>query len=173
MPRRFFRKFAIKRHELSERWFLSPFRHMLHDQRLWGIRRKTVVPAFGLGLFVGCLPLPGHFLASALAALLLRINIPVAVLATLLSNPLTMGPLYYFNYRVGAALLPGESPSFHFEPTLDWLTSTFLTLWQPLLLGSVLVGALAGIAGYVGLDLLWRNSIANYKAKKRSERHKR
>ena len=39
MPRRFFRKFAFKRHHMSEQWFMSPFRHLLHDHRLWGIRR--------------------------------------------------------------------------------------------------------------------------------------
>ena len=56
MPRRFFRKFAFKRHELSEQWFMTPFRHMLHDHRLWGIRRKTVVPAFAIGLFIAFMP---------------------------------------------------------------------------------------------------------------------
>ena len=69
MPRRVFKKFAFKRHELSEKWFLTPFRHMLHDHRLWGIRRKTVVPAFSLGLFVAFMPFPGHMLQAALLAL--------------------------------------------------------------------------------------------------------
>ena len=105
MPRRFFRKFAVKRHELSEKWFLTPFRHMLHDHRLWGIRRKNVVPSVSLGLFVACMPFPGHYLLGALLALALRINIPVAVLTTFISNPLTMGPIYYFSYKVGAFLL--------------------------------------------------------------------
>ena len=82
MPRRFFRKFAFKRHEMSERWFMTPFSHLLQDHRLWDIRRKTVVPAFSLGLAVGFMPFPGHFLVAALAALALRINIPVAAVTT-------------------------------------------------------------------------------------------
>ena len=52
MPRRFFRKFAFKRHHVSEQWFMTPFRHLLHDHNLWGIRRRTVVPAFAIGLFI-------------------------------------------------------------------------------------------------------------------------
>ena len=167
MPRRFFRKFAVKRHELSEKWFLTPFRHMLHDHRLWGIRRKNVVPAVALGLFVAFMPLPGHYLLSALLALALRINIPIAVLTTFVSNPLTMGPIYYFCYKVGAFLLQVPERPFEFEMTLDWLTEIFVSIWQPMLLGCVLVGAIAALVGYALLDALWRYSIHDYKSRKR------
>jgi uncharacterized protein (DUF2062 family) len=140
---------------------------MLHDHRLWGIRRKNVVPSFSLGLFVACMPFPGHYLLSALAALALRINIPVAVLTTFLSNPITMGPIYYFCYKVGAFLLSVPERPFEFEMTLDWLGSTFVSIWEPMLLGCVLVGAVAALVGYVSLDAFWRYSIRDYKARKR------
>ena len=170
MPRRFFRKFAVKRHELSEKWFLTPFRHMLHDHRLWGIRRKNVVPSVSLGLFVACMPFPGHYLLGALLALALRINIPVAVLTTFISNPLTMGPIYYFSYKVGAFLLRVPERPFEFEMSLDWLNHTFVSIWQPMLLGCVLVGAIASLLGYILLDALWRYSIHDYKSRKRQLR---
>lgn len=170
MPRRFFRKFAFKRQAISERWFMAPFRHLLHDHRLWGIRRKTVVPAFALGLFIAFMPFPGHPFEAALACLALRVNMPVAVIATFISNPLTMGPLYYFSYRVGANLLSIEPQPFDFAFSLDWVTHTFVSIWQPMLLGSVLVGAIAALCGYITLDLLWRFSIANYKSRKRKGR---
>ena len=86
MPRRFFRKFALKRHDVGDRWFLAPFQHLLHDTRLWGTRRRTVVPAFALGLFIAFMPFPGHLAISALLALTIRVNIPVAVVASLVSN---------------------------------------------------------------------------------------
>ncbi len=171
MPRRFFRKFAVKRHKLSEKWFLTPFRHMLHDHRLWGIRRKNVVPAFSLGLFIAFMPFPGHMLQAALLALALRINIPVAVLATFFSNPLTMGPIYYFSYQVGADLLRIPAKPFVFEMSLDWVTSTFVSIWQPMLLGSVFVGAIGALVGFIFLDVLWRYSIHDYKSRKRQKRN--
>ncbi len=170
MPRRFFRKFAFKRHELSERWFMAPFRHLLHDHRLWGIRRKTVIPAFALGLFVAFQPFLGHMLAAVLGALALRINMPVAALATLIINPVTIGPVYYFSYRVGAFLLSIEPGPIEIEMSFEWLTNTFVSVWQPLLLGSVLVGAITAMLGYVGLALVWRASLARYKARKRRKR---
>jgi uncharacterized protein (DUF2062 family) len=159
MPRRFFRKFAFKRHHMSQQWFMTPFRHLLHDHRLWGIRRQCVVPAFATGLFVAFLPFPGHMLISALAALALRINIPVAAVTTWVSNPLTVGPMFYFAYRLGVVIL--DLPPQPFEMELSW---------QPMLLGSVLLGSAAALLGYIVLDLLWRLSIGNYKARKRNLR---
>ena len=173
MPRRFFRKFAFKRHHLSEQWFLSPFRHLLHDHRLWGIRRRTVVPAVAIGLFVAYLPTPGHMLMAVLLALLFRVNIPVAALATWVSNPVTMGPMYYFAYRLGRGLLNTPLREFEFELSWDWVTHTFVTIWQPMLLGCVILGTAAAILGYVILDLFWRSSIADYKSRKRNSRRDR
>ena len=166
MPRRFFRKFAFKRHELSERWFMTPFRHLLHDNRYWGIRRRAVVPAFAWGVFVAFLPIPGHMLTAALGGLVLRCNLPVAVLATFVVNPLTIGPIYYFTYRVGAALLSIEPGPFDIELSIEWMTNTLASVWLPLLLGSLLVGAIAALIGYVVLDVLWRYSVADYKTRK-------
>ena len=149
---------------------MAPFRHLLHDQRLWGIRRKTVVPALALGLFVACMPFPGHPLVAALLALVLRVHIPVAALTTFLSNPLTMGPLYYFNFRIGAALLSRDPSGFEFDLSMDWVANTFVLIWQPMLLGSVLVGAIASLIGFMTLDAIWRYSIHDYKSRKRQKR---
>jgi uncharacterized protein (DUF2062 family) len=173
MPRRFFRKFAVNRHHVSERWFMRPFRHLLKDQRLWGVRRQTVVPAFSLGLFIAFLPTPGHSLMGALSALALRVNIPVAALSTWVSNPLTMGPMYYFAYRLGRRLLGAPQRDFKFELSWDWVTHTFVTIWQPMLLGCILLGCAAALVGYAALDGFWRLSIADYKTRKQKSRRDR
>jgi len=170
MPRRFFRKFAFKRHQIAEQWFMTPFRHLLHDHRLWGIRRKTVVPAFSLGLAVAFLPFPGHFLFAALAALALHINIPVAAVSTLVVNPITVGPLFYSAYLLGAAMLDIAPGPFDFELSLDWVQNVFVSVWLPLSLGCLVLGAGAAVLGYISLDALWRYSIHDYKTRKRNNR---
>jgi uncharacterized protein (DUF2062 family) len=170
MPRRFFRKFAFKRHQIAEQWFMTPFRHLLHDHRLWGIRRKTVVPAFSLGLAVAFLPFPGHFLFAALAALALHINIPVAAVSTLVVNPITVGPLFYSAYLLGAAMLDIAPGPFDFELSLDWMQNVFVSVWLPLSLGCLVLGAGAAVLGYISLDALWRYSIHDYKTRKRNNR---
>ncbi len=170
MPRRFFRKFALKREIFHGRWYLAPFDHLLHDPNLWGVRRRNVVPAFALGLFLAFLPVPGHTLIASLLAILLRIHLPVAALTTLISNPLTMGPIYYLAYRVGQRLLDLPPQPFAFEFSIEWLTESFVAVWQPLLLGGALLGTLAGLLGYIALDLLWRASLADYLEARRRRR---
>ena len=170
MPRRFFRKFAFKRHHIAGQWFMAPFRHLLQDHRLWGIRRRWVVPAFALGLFIAFMPIPGHTLIAALIALAFRVNIPVAAASTWVSNPATVVPMYYFASELGATLLGWELQPFEFEASFSWLTHTFVNIWQPMMLGSLLLGAAAAIAGYLLLDLAWRYSLADYKSQKRSRR---
>ncbi len=167
MPRRFFRKFALKRERLAQQWYLAPFAHLLHDPNLWGIRRRNVVPAVALGLFIAYLPFPGHMLAGALLALALRVNIPIAAITTLVNNPLTIGPMFYFAYQFGEWLLGMEPRPFAFELSLTWMMDGFVHVWQPLLLGCVLLGAMLSLGGYVVLDLLWRASVSDYLAKRR------
>jgi len=107
---------------------------------------------------------------AALLALLLRVNIPVAVIAVWASNPLTMGPMFFLAFELGRFLLRLPPRPFEFEPSLEWLTGGFVYIWQPLLLGSVLLGAILSLVGYIVLDLLWRASIAQYLARRRKRR---
>lgn len=160
----------MKREIFHGRWYLAPFDHLLHDPNLWGVRRRNVVPAFALGLFLVFMPLPGHTLIASLLAILLRIHLPVAALTTLISNPLTMGPIYYLAYRVGQRVLDLPPQPFAFEFSIEWLTGSFVAIWEPLLLGGLLLGTLAALLGYVALDLLWRASLADYLEARRRRR---
>ncbi len=172
MPRHFFRRLALKRDRFRGKWFLAPFDHLLHDHNLWGIRRRTIVPAFAIGIFVGFLPIPGHPLIAALIALAIGVNIPVAALTTFISNPLTMGPMYLLGHRLGLFLLGMEPQPFEFELSFQWLQEKLSNNWQPLVLGCLLLASVASLVGYVILDLLWRASIADYLARKRKRKQK-
>ncbi len=150
---------------------MAPFRHLLHDQNLWGIRRKTVVPAFAIGLFVMWMPLPGHMFIAAILALILRVNIPVAFVTTLVSNPLTMPAIYLLAYSLGAWLLGMPLTPPDFDISIEWIANTLVGIWQPMMLGSVLLGTASSLIGLVVLDLLWRSRVASYKARKQQKRN--
>jgi len=62
-----------------------------------------------LGVFFGFLVPVAQILFSALFALALRANLPVAVVSTLISNPFTYGPIFVLAHRTGSAIL-GASP---------------------------------------------------------------
>ena len=171
MPRRFFRKFRLKREHLKDQWWIAPFDHLLHDPNLWAVRRRTVVPAFAVGLFIAYMPWPGHMLTGAIVAILLRINVPVTAVTTLVSNPLTMGPMYYAGFELGRILL-GQPPSpFEFEMSFAWLAERFATIWLPTLLGCLILGTVLAVIGYIGLDLVWRASIWDYVARRKRRRN--
>jgi uncharacterized protein (DUF2062 family) len=142
----------------------------LHDNRFFSIRRRTVVPAFALGIFIGFLPVPGHLVIAAGASVPLRVHIPLAMISTLISNPFTLPAIYYGCFRVGQVLLGLPPQPFSFELSFDWVTHQFMQIWQPMLLGCLLVGAISATIGYIALDLLWRASIADYLAKRRSKK---
>ena len=121
MPRRLLKKIIPDPASLKGRWFLRPFGDRLVDPQLWTLHRRGVTYAFGVGLAISFIPLPGHMLLACMIGVLFRLNIPVACAATFVVNPFTIVPLYYCAYRVGAALLQEPRHHFHFVPSLHWL----------------------------------------------------
>ena len=81
-----------------------------------------------------------------------------------------MGPMFYLSFSVGQYLLGQEPRPFTFEMSFEWLFERFAYIWQPLILGSVLLGAILALVGFIALDLLWRASISDYLARRRQRR---
>src|SRR5438046_10569205 len=121
MPRRLLTRSSPSPGSLERHWFLRLFGTRLADPRLWGLCRRGVTGAFGVGLAVCFIPLPVHFVVASLLAITLRLNIPVIIGTVLLINPLTIVPAYYLAYRLGAALLDMDPTGFPFEMRWGWL----------------------------------------------------
>jgi uncharacterized protein (DUF2062 family) len=155
MPRRFFKPLSRQRHRWKERWFMRPFRLLLDHPAYWSLNRRNVTRALALGLFLAFVPLPIHILLAAGLALALRLNIPAAVLGTLLTNPLTIVPLYVFAYWIGCIVLGIHPEPMHFELTWEWLSTDLKPIWKPFLLGCFFMGCLAATVGYVLLATFW------------------
>ena len=112
--------------------------------------------AFAVGLFVAFLPIPFQMVVSAAIAILVRVNLPISVLLVWITNPLTMGPIFYASYRVGLRVLDMPKVGFRFDLSLSWFTQDMLPIWKPLLTGSLILGTLAALIGYITIRLLWR-----------------
>ncbi len=146
---------------IHNRWIklLGP---RLQDPSLWHINRRSCSGALALGVFCAFIPVPFQMLIAAMGAILLRVNILIAVPMVWLSNPLTMPPLFFFCYLVGVELLGLEPTRFRFELSFDWLLSELLVIWQPFLLGCFVVGAVSALAAYVLTRILWRLHIISH-----------
>ena len=154
MPRKYFRKFLPDPDVvLAKRW-AAPFRPWLGHPNLWHLNRRSVAGAVAIGLFAGLIPGPLQMLGALLLAIPFRRNIPVALVVTLYTNPLTIVPIYLLAYAVGRLLLRGEPDlvTQHFEMDLDWV----LALGKPLVVGLVGLGLTFALIGYVTTMLVWR-----------------
>ena len=104
MPRKFFRRLSApyRGNQHNAAWYLRPFRALLAHPVYFSINRRSITGGLVLGLFIGVLPFLGHTPVVVVAALLLRVNLPVAVLSTWIANPLTYGPILYGEYLLGS-----------------------------------------------------------------------
>ena len=159
MDRQRLRALARRIHTLRNRWYLRPLRRLLLDSPLWSLQRRSITVAFGTGLAICFVPLPIHLPLAAAVAIIARLNVPVILASTLLVNPLTIVPVYYLAYRVGAAVLGAPPDAFAFELSWDWLQHGLGPLWQPFLLGCAICATLAGLLGWAGLEFIWRRRV--------------
>lgn len=147
----------------DNRW-LAPFAGTLLHPRLWHLNRHSAAGAAAAGLFCGLFPAPFQMLGAAICAVVFRVNLPLAVLTTLYTNPFTIMPLYILAFGLGKQVLGGGGqfimpPDYGdagmlawVQALLDWMTQ----LGKPLIIGLVLLATLLAFAGYVAVRLLWR-----------------
>lgn len=176
---------------LQDKRFLKPFAPYLHHHFLWQFNRRTVAGGVAVGLFFGILVPFAQIFLAAIAAILLRVNLPVAAFSTLVSNPLTFPPIYYLAYRLGD-LLTGSEPvpsetameaevehaiavqqgavEGWIPQLVEWLHSVGL----PLMTGLSVLAASAAIMGYIGVSALWRLSVRlSWKRRKQRGAHRK
>ena len=115
-----------------------------------------------VGMFIGLTPTVG--LQMVLVALLslaakgkLYFNRAAALLLVYITNPLTLVPIYWFNYQVGARLVGGQASRDQLAAALRyddfgtwWRTVQTLSvsIGRPLLVGSLLVATIASALTY-------------------------
>lgn len=155
MPRKLIRRLLPDASTLRARRELRFLGRLLDDPYLLHLNRRSVAGACALGLFVAFIPAPGQMAIAALLAILLRVNLIISVAMVWTTNPITMPPIYYFCYRVGTMLL-GTKERAPFQLTLEWFWHELGSIWQPLLLGCLVVGTIVAALAFLTVHLLWR-----------------
>ncbi len=155
----FFQRVLPPRQHIQSHRQLQFLGDILHDPNIFHLTRRSAAGGVATGLFVAFLPIPGQMIVSALAAILFRVNLPLAVVLVWLTNPITIPPMFFLAYETGARILQRTTHHVHFEPTLKWLATTFTQIWPSLLLGCLVLGTVSAIIGYIAVRLLWRLSV--------------
>lgn len=156
MPRHLIKRYAPHPSKLKKHKHLRHLGRLLHDENLWHLNRRSVSGGVATGLFWAMIPVPGQMIFAALSAIVFRVNFPISVALVWITNPLTIPPVFYINYRVGIWLLGAPPDVGQFQMSLEWISAELNVIWQPLLLGSLVVGVLLAITGYSCMRLYWR-----------------
>ncbi|HPY41280.1 MAG TPA: DUF2062 domain-containing protein [Thiolinea sp.] len=168
MPKRFFKKFAPHPDTITQNKYMRFLGNSLFLPALWHFNRHSVAKAFAIGLACMWIPSPGQSILAAALAIFFRANIPMAVALVFVTNPVTGPPMYYGAYILGARLL-GQPQLPHFEMNLEWLGATFGQIWEPMIVGCLVVAVISAVLGYYGIQFFWRFHI-HQKLKQRKER---
>ena len=136
----------------------------LHDASLWNFNRRSISKAFAVGLFCAFIPVPFQMLLAAPAAVIFSANLPLSVALVWITNPFTMAPIYYACYKLGAWIL-GVGIEQDFIMSLEYVWEVFGLIWQPFLLGCLVVSTVSAFVGYWTIQFIYR-----FKAYKRVNR---
>jgi uncharacterized protein (DUF2062 family) len=150
---------------LESRW-IRVFGTLLQDPNLWHLNRRSASGGVAVGLFMMYMPPFGQVFMAAAAAIKLRVNLPIAASLVWLSNPLTIPPMFYGAYALGAWLTGQPIRTFEPEFWLDW--HNWLGVLGPLLLGCVICACLVATLGYLTVQWLWRRSLLREIARRRA-----
>jgi len=173
MAKKILRKFLPHPDVIVQNRWIKLLGPRLQDPSLWHINRRSCSLAVALGMFCAFIPVPFQMLIAAVGAILLRVNILVAVPTVWVSNPVTMGPMYYFCYLIGVEVLDLPSSRFHFELSFEWLLNGLADIWQPFLLGCLIVGVISSLASFALVRILWHLHILNHIRERAGRLHNR
>lgn len=163
----------------QNRWlrWLGP---TLLEPRLWHMGRRGIALGVALGVFFGFLIPIAQIPASATMAVVLRANVPMAIASTLVTNPVTFGPIYYAAYRLGSLIVdapPVEEAALAVEETtkaietantyepgerITWgdraqrVYQHVTTVGKPLLVGLSIMAVICSVSSYFLISGIWR-----------------
>ncbi len=166
-----FERFLPSRDAITQSRLLRWLGPRIHDPLLWHINRRAVSRGVAMGVFFGLMIPIAQIPAAAIASLVLRGNLWIAAVSTLVSNPLTYGPLYYFAYRLGAGVIGARTPAdltpedveapIRMIDSLAQAWNWVMGIGQPLLVGMIIMAVTGSIIAYWGAQLFWRVKVVN------------
>ncbi|OGT32036.1 MAG: ATP-binding protein [Gammaproteobacteria bacterium RIFCSPHIGHO2_12_FULL_35_23] len=156
MPRKLIKRYLPDNNKITENKWLKLLGPVLFNPLLWHLHRRNVAKAVAVGLFCAFLPLPLQMLLAAVAAIVFRANLPIAISLVWISNPFTMAFFLIITYKVGVLILGTPIRTSQFSVSVDWLIHEASIIWKPFLLGTVVCGGVSAFIGYIATNIFWR-----------------
>jgi uncharacterized protein (DUF2062 family) len=148
MVRRAFR--ALRHRRMRHRpWWQKVTKPLFH-RSLWVPCRDSVAGGLAIGLFFSMMLMPFQMIPAAVVAMRARANVPFAMAACWLTNPVTIAPIMYAQFRLGqwlrevlAVPMPGFLASVRFHvPNAGYFDAASY------ILGMLTMGVITGLLAY-------------------------
>jgi uncharacterized protein (DUF2062 family) len=121
---------------------------------LWKPTRRGIAGGLALGLLVGLTPTMGvQLFIAGICAYALKVNIPVALASTFITNPLTAAFIYPLEYELGLRL--AGAPELSELAGYSGMLRNFVRHAKPLWVGSLVAGSVLAATAYGLVSLLW------------------
>jgi len=141
--------------ELAQIRWLRPVAHRLTDPGLWHARPEALARGLAIGLFWAFVVPFAQIVFAAAHCVWWRGNIPIAVAATLITNPITIGGWLYLAYRVGSFFIgPADGASVPADAAADGgFLASLQSLGWPTVLGMAIFATAGSVGGYACMRL--------------------
>ncbi len=150
---RVLRRIPRKRH-LRHTWVHRAFGERLFDPHIWHVSRAGVAGGLAAGVFISFTPLIGlHMLMAVVAAYLLRLNLPAALMGAWFMNPITAPVILPFVYKLGRFL--DLTPELQLGSGYGANLRKLLHQVAQLSLGGFVVGTASAVATYASVSAAW------------------
>jgi len=170
MPKKFLKRFTPSQQFIKEHPSLRFLGPILDDPNLFHLNRYSVSMAFLVGMFLAFFPMPAQMIAATLIALWVRCNLPIAVALVWISNPITIPPIFFATYSLGAWILDTPTMNIDISFSWEWINGELTRIWKPLLIGSIITGVLCGVTSYTVINLAWRWQVVRQWKKRKAKR---
>ena len=159
--RNLFKRYIPHKESIASNSIIRLFDEYLHDPNIWHIHRRSSAGGAAIGVFCAFIPIPIQTLSAAALAILFRINLPIAILFSFLANPITVPFIFFYSYKLGSILFGLEENQINNiipENTtiIEWFNTIFLNIWEPLLIGCLILGLISSSITYFLIRLIWR-----------------
>jgi len=142
-------------------WWSSP-RTLIRQLLMLDDTVHSIALGAAVGMFVGMTPTVGLqmvliLLVALVARPLFRFNQVAGLIAVYISNPLTIIPIYWCDYKIGTLFFGGTvtradfAAILQYEGLAQWwqtLVALFVDVGAPLVVGSLIVGTVVALLTY-------------------------
>ena len=159
--RNLFKRYIPHKESIASNSIIRLFDEYLHDPNIWHIHRRSSAGGAAIGVFCAFIPIPIQTLSAAALAIFFRMNLPIAILFSFLANPITVPFIFFYSYKLGSILFGLEENQItniipENTTIIEWFNTIFLNIWEPLLIGCLILGLISSSITYFLIRLIWR-----------------